>query len=82
MARIVFAEVVLKGVFRWRERPTGRIRQRTRKFSQTINPWNKNAAGLVKSREEIWNELKSERDLWLMKCTNDLNDPSNQESEK
>lgn len=75
MTRIVFTEVVLKGVFRWRERPTGRIRQRTRKFSQTINPWNKNAAGQPKSREEIWGELKAERELWLLKSLNDLNDP-------
>lgn len=75
MTRIVFAEVSLKAVFQWKDRPTGRTRQRTRKFSQTINPWNKNAAGQPKSREEIWAELKSERDLWLLKSRNDINDP-------
>lgn len=42
---------------------------RTRTFEQTINPWNKNAAGEVKSRSEILEELKEEAADWQPKAT-------------
>jgi hypothetical protein len=65
MATIRFEEVKIKGVRRWKE--NGKARQETRTFMQTINPFNKNAAGLVKSRCEILQELYAERAQWLVK---------------
>jgi hypothetical protein len=52
----------------------GKKLTRTRTFSQTINPFNKNAAGEVKSRSEIYEELKVEAAKWqpsatCLKCT-------------
>ena len=73
MTRIVFREVSLKAVFRWTD-ADGKKRQETRKFSQTVNPWNKNARGEAKSGPEIYEELKSERRLWLLQRENDQRD--------
>ena len=33
-------------------------------FEQTINPFNKNEKGEIKTRDEIWKELKAEGDKW------------------
>lgn len=65
MTRYVFNEVSVKGVKRWKDPVNGKPRQETRKFYQTINPFNKNAAGVPKSRDEIMAEIKVERDEWL-----------------
>lgn len=70
MSRIFFQEVVVKRVFRWKT-SDGKSRQETQKFMQTINPWNKNAAGDVKGYAEIRAELIREADLWLLKRQND-----------
>mgnify|MGYP001584197199 CR=1 FL=1 len=37
---------------------------------QTINPFNRNAHGLQKSREEIWAELRAQAETW--KPRNDI----------
>lgn len=58
-----FEQVTLKGIRRWTE--NGRKRQETQTFMQTVNPFNKNAAGEVKSRAEILAELITERKAWL-----------------
>jgi hypothetical protein len=63
--RITFAEVAIKGVRRWKDPVTGKPRQETRKFMQTINPFNKLANGAVKNRYDIMMELIDERDEWL-----------------
>ena len=42
----------------------GRILKRRSKFFQTINPFNKNAEGFVKSRDEIYKELGAEIEKW------------------
>lgn len=42
----------------------GKRRTRRRKFDQTINPWNRNAAGFKKSRAEIFVELEKEVKRW------------------
>lgn len=42
----------------------GKTRERSYEFSQTINPFNTNAAGQVKTRHEIMEELKDSRDAW------------------
>lgn len=44
----------------------GRILRRQRKFWQTLNPFNKNKSGEIKSAVEIQTELRSERDLWVI----------------
>lgn len=62
--KIVFNEVSVKGVRRWTDE-SGKKRQETRKFFQTINPFNKNADGTVKTKEEILIEITKQRDLWL-----------------
>jgi hypothetical protein len=63
--RVTFNEVSLKGVKRWVDPVTGKNRQETRKFWQTVNPFNKNDKGEVKSSGEIMAELKRECDEWL-----------------
>jgi hypothetical protein len=42
----------------------GKRRSRKQKFWQTINPFNKNAAGQPKSRAEIRQELAAEAMAW------------------
>lgn len=64
MAWITFDEVKVKGVRRWTD-AEGRKRQATKTFSQTLNPFNKNAYGLPKTRAEIVEEITAERDAWL-----------------
>jgi len=59
-----FEEVKIKATRHWKD-TAGRWRQETRTFMQTLNPFNKNAAGLVKNRIEIERELLAERQKWL-----------------
>jgi hypothetical protein len=61
--RLTFQEVAIRGVRRWTE--NGKKRQETRKFFQTINPFNKGEDGIPKTREQIMAEIKAERDAWL-----------------
>lgn len=61
--RMSFDEVSIKAVYRWKE--GAKTRQRTRKFWQTINPFNKNPDGSVKTRDQIMAELMKQRDEWL-----------------
>jgi len=65
--RIRFEEVSIKGVRRWRD-ADGKRHQETRVFMQTINPFNKNANGAIKSATEILCELSAERREWLAKA--------------
>lgn len=62
--RYRFDEVAIKGVKRWTDE-TGKKRQQTRKFFQTINPFNTNEDGTQKTRDQIMAEIKAERDAWL-----------------
>ena len=64
MTWIHFDQVKLKATKRWKD-ADGRKRQETRTFMQTLNPFNKNIAGQVKSRAEIQDELLKERRDWL-----------------
>ncbi|HEX7687566.1 MAG TPA: hypothetical protein VF453_07660 [Burkholderiaceae bacterium] len=73
MTRIVFEEIAVKGTFRWRD-ASGKRHQETRKFAQTYNPFNTSAEGLIKSRAQIYAEVKRERDLWLLRRENDQRD--------
>lgn len=60
--RVVFEEVSIKATRVWKE--DGKRRQQTRKFSQTIHPWNKNPDGTIKTREEITAELMRDAAAW------------------
>lgn len=61
--KINFEKVSIKSVFRWKE--GSKRYQRTKTFCQTINPFNRNADGSVKTREKIMLELTKQRDDWL-----------------
>lgn len=43
----------------------GKRVSRSRSFEQTVNPFNKNADGTVKSRDEVWAAVKAEADAWV-----------------
>lgn len=64
MARFVFPEVSIRGRFSWKD-STGNCRTETRKCFQTINPFNKNPDGSVRTKDEIISSLKKERDAWI-----------------
>lgn len=61
---ITFQEVKIKGTKKWTD-ATGKKRQKTKTFSQTINPYNKNKDGTQKTRLDILEELYRERDTWI-----------------
>lgn len=60
--KVNFDIVSIKAIYRWKE--DGKKRQQTRTFWQSVNPFNKNANGTVKTREQIMNELIEERRQW------------------
>jgi hypothetical protein len=55
--------VMVTGFRRWRD-ADGRKRQMTKKFWQSINPWNCGADGRPKTREDILREVQADRDKW------------------
>lgn len=65
MPRYVFDEVAIKRTRRWKDAESGKQRQETRKFFQTINPFNMSADGVQKSRDEIMAEIRAEADAWV-----------------
>ncbi len=62
--RVSFDEVAIKATKRWTDE-AGKKRQKTRKFWQTLSPFNKCADGSIKNRDQIMSELKSQRDAWI-----------------
>jgi hypothetical protein len=42
----------------------GRSRRLTKEFMQTINPFNKTKAGVVKTHDDIYPELQAAADKW------------------
>jgi hypothetical protein len=63
--KVTFEEIALKAVKRWKDPVTGKPRQQTRKFFQTVNPWNKTVDGVIKTPDMIRTQIKAERDAWL-----------------
>lgn len=55
----------MKGTRYWKDPVSGKRRQQTRSFIQTINPFNKNSQGLIKTRYEIVAELVKARSEWI-----------------
>lgn len=68
--RITFNEVAIKVTHRWTD-ADGKKRQQTKKFWQTVNPFNKAADGIPKSRDQIMNEIKIEAADWLARMKAD-----------
>lgn len=66
MATVTFNEVAIHG--QKAVKCAGgckRVLRRSQKFWQTLSPFNKNASGALKTREEIYDELMRERRTWL-----------------
>jgi hypothetical protein len=63
--RITFDKIELKATRRWIDPETGKKRQQTKTFMQTVNPFNKLPDGTVKDRVTIMAELHAERRDWL-----------------
>ena len=70
VSRHVFTEVSLTAVFRWKE--NGKRRQTSRKFFQTINPFNTKPDGTLKTRSDIMAELEQQRDAWMAEKAREL----------
>lgn len=66
---INYEEVFIKATKRWVE--DGKKRQETRKFFQTINPFNKDEGGNIKGRQQIMGEISKEADDWLRENKDD-----------
>lgn len=65
MQTITFNEVSLQGQKSVKcAGGCGRTLKRSKKFWQTLSPFNKNSAGEVKSRDEIYEQLRGERRVW------------------
>lgn len=62
--RTTFYEVAVSATKRWTD-AGGKKRQKTRKFWQTLSPFNKCADGSIKTREQILIEIQAQRDAWL-----------------
>ena len=62
--RYTFEEVSIQHTHRWVDE-NGKKRQKTQKFYQTLNPFNKDAEGNIKTRQQIYAELVIERDKWI-----------------
>lgn len=76
LARVYFEEVAVTGYRTFKDPVTGKKRQRTKKFWATINPFNKNEDGTMKTREQLYAKVTAERDAWLALSVEDLlNEP-------
>ena len=64
MVTYVFREVSVKAVYKWVD-ATGKRRQKTKKFSQTLNPFNRNMDGSLKSPSDILKAVNEEKAAWL-----------------
>ena len=68
MATVTFNEVSIQGMKTVKcEGGCGRSLKRSRTFWQTLSPFNKNATGTLKTRDEIYAELTVERRAWIDK---------------
>lgn len=60
-----FEEVFVKATHYYKDE-NGKKRQKTRKFFQTLNPYNKGEDGFPKSRQQIYKEISAEADAWIV----------------
>lgn len=59
-----YKAIEIKATKKWTDE-NGKKRQKTKTFYQTLNPFNKNSDGTVKSREQILIEIEAEKESWL-----------------
>ena len=64
MTQIDFEVVRLTGEKSVKCAKCGKRLLRRRMFWQTVNPWNRDAWGMGKSREQIARELRTENEEW------------------
>jgi hypothetical protein len=57
-------EICISGTKTWVDQ-NGHKRRKTKKFWQTVNPYNKNDDGSPKTGKQIYKELCLEMDEWL-----------------
>jgi hypothetical protein len=62
---VTFDEVTVFGIKNCRCDVCGKRMRRQRRFTATINPWNTNEDGEIKTRDEILVGLKGKRKAWL-----------------
>jgi len=65
MTRYVFEEIKVKRVKKFKDAETGRKRQVTRTFLQTLNPFNVTPEQIPKSRDQILTEINEEANRWV-----------------
>ncbi|MBR8350305.1 hypothetical protein KDX21_06925 [Burkholderia cenocepacia] len=70
--RITFDRIGAKRTVSWIDPATGKRRQKTRNFEQTVNPFNRDANGQPKDRRTISVEVNREAALWKLKTENDI----------
>lgn len=59
-----FDEIAIRGKRRWKD-ADGKWHQETKKFWQTMSPWNVDADKRPKNASQIRAELLAERSAWL-----------------
>jgi len=59
-----FREIWTRRIARGKCRECGKALTRSKTFTHTVNPWNKTAAGDVKTSEEVWADVRAEADEW------------------
>jgi hypothetical protein len=64
MPRFVFEEIVCRAERSGKCVMCGKRWKKVKKFSQTVNPFNRNDDGSQKSRDQIWAELRAEAKAW------------------
>ena len=62
--KYVFNEVHIFAARRGKCAACGKLCQRRRKFWQTLNPFNRNADGFPKDRDDIMSELTQQAKAW------------------
>lgn len=72
--RTTYERVVLSCTHKWIDPETGKKRQHTVRFEQTINPYNVGIDGEMKTRGQIMRELEAKARSWLIKRENDIRD--------
>lgn len=59
-----FQPIEIKATKVWKDE-NGKKRQKTKTFGQTLNPFNKNEDGTIKTRAQILIEITAEKEAWL-----------------
>lgn len=64
ITRTTFAEVSLRG-YKVGKCKCGKRRVRREKFWGTVNPFNRNEDGTIKTREQVAAKVQAEHDTWM-----------------